>query len=291
MNKFKALFITAFIATIAISCEQNESPDLTNDSQSKMSLTGFETHKDCGFIDNNWPADAVLSTTNIVNASETNFLVGQNADIASLFQINTVPLGFAIGNGTFNAISYGAGYIIFGEGLYNFALNSGGRISVAYVQAHEVAHQLQFRNGLPSRNENTARAAELEADAFGGFYIGHADGYNADWTAASNAYNFAAGLGDNQVNSSGHHGTDGQRRSAFRLGWLLRNNQYPGARNFDRAFFRYYDQYVLAAALKGEFKKPEGISDQTHEYILSKMNELHKISTGEITEEEFVNLD
>jgi hypothetical protein len=290
MNNLKTLAITAAISLFFASCEKNESTNLTDDSAAKISLSGVQTHEDCGFIDNNWPSSAVLSTTNIVNSSETNFIFGQNADIASLFQINTVPLGFAIGSGTFNAISYGAGYIIFGETLYNYALNNGGRIAVAYVQAHEVAHQLQFRNGLPSRNENTARAAELEADAFGGFYIGHANGYAADWTAASNAYNFAAGLGDNNVNSPGHHGTAAQRRSAFRLGWLLRNNQYPGARNFDSAFFRYYDQYVLAGALRGEFIRPEGISQDTHEYIMSKMEELHKISTGEISEEEFVNL-
>ncbi len=290
MNKFKALVLTTAVTLLFASCEKNESPDLNNNQSSKISLNGHLTHKDCGFIDNNWPANAQLSTTNIINGAETNFLVGQNANIADLFNINTVPLGFAIGNGTLNAISYGAGYIIFGEGLYNFALDNGGRISVAMVQAHEVAHQLQFRNGLPSRNERTARAAELEADAFAGFYIGHADGYAAAWPAASAAYNFSSLLGDNQVNSPNHHGTAGQRRSAFRLGWLLRNNAYPGAVAFDRAIFRYYDQYVLAAALRGEFLKPEGVSQKIHEYIMSKMEELNKISSGEISEEEFEKL-
>lgn len=290
MNKLKTLFLTTAVVLSMTSCENNESSQIANDPSSKLSLNGYNTHKDCGFIDNNWPSNAVLSTTNIVNASETNFIVGQNAKIASLFNINTVPLGFAIGSGTFNAISYGAGYIIFGETLYNHALKNGGRVSIAMVQAHEVAHQLQFRNSLPSRNESTARAAELEADAFAGFYIGHANGYAADWAVASAAYNFSATLGDNQVNSPGHHGTAAQRRSAFRLGWLLRNNAYPGAKGFDSAFFRYYNQYVLAGSLRSEFKKPEGIDQKVHEMIVSKLEELRKISTGEISKEEFENL-
>lgn len=287
------MLTTAVVISIT-SCDNNENPEISNNQNAQLSLSGHISHKDCGFIDNNWPSNAELSTTRIVNASETNFLVGQNANIADLFNINTVPLGFAIGNGTLNAISYGAGYIIFGESLYNYALDNGGRISVAMVQAHEVAHQLQFRNGIPSRNESTARASELEADAFAGFYIGHADGYNADWTTAAPAYTFSASLGDNNVNAPGHHGTAAQRRSAFRLGWLLRNNAYPGARSFDSSFFRYYDQYVLAGALRGEteteFVRPEGISEEVHEYIMSKMDELNKISTGEISEEEFLNL-
>lgn len=290
MKNLKPLVLSLAVAITIASCENNESTELTTPETATLSLAGHYTHKDCGFIDNNWPQNAQLSTTNIINASETNFLVGQNARIANVFNIGTVPLGYAIGNGTLNAISYGAGYIIFGEGLYNFALNNGGRISVAMVQAHEVAHQLQFNNNIPSRRENTARATELEADAFAGFYIGNANGYAAAWPQASAAYNFSAQLGDNQVNSPGHHGTSAQRRSAFRLGWLLRNSSYQGPRAYDRTFFRYYDQYVLAGALRGTFKKPEGISIEVHEYVMSKFEELHKISTGEISKEDFEKL-
>lgn len=293
MKNLKTLLLSSVITMSMISCENNEDINTAIEPDAaKLSLAGSQTHHNCGFIDNNWPQSAVLSTTNIVNTAETNFLVTQNENIANLFNINTVPLGFAIGQGTLNAISYGQGYIIFGEALYNFALDNGGRVSVAMVQAHEVAHQLQFRNNLPSRNESTARAAELEADAFAGYYIGNANGLAADWPSAADGYTFAARLGDNNVNSPGHHGTAAQRRSAYRLGWLLRETTYSGARNFDSTIFRYYDRYVLAGALRSSevLKKPEGTSQKVHDYIMSKMEELNKISSGEITDEEYRNL-
>lgn len=284
MKKTNPFISLAAATLLLVGCSENETPksELQNEK-----LTQTETHTSCGYIDQYWGQNAQLTST-IVNASETNFINNQNAKIANVFGISTVPLYFASGSGTFNAISYGSGYIIFGEQLYNNALNYG-RIACAMVQAHEVAHQLQFRFNLPSRVENTARAGELEADGFAGYYIRKPNGYNASWSTAATAYNYSATLGDNNVNSPNHHGTAGQRRSAFRLGWLL--GEYDlSVSDLDYNFFYYYNNYVLPGNLRKEIKKPADIKSEIHDMIVSKLEELRKISSGEIAEEEFTKL-
>ncbi|WAC02635.1 hypothetical protein N7U66_02820 [Lacinutrix neustonica] len=158
------------------------------------------------------------------------------------------------------------------------------------IQAHEVGHQLQFRNGFPSRRENTARAQELEADGFAGYYMRKPAGYNATWQQAGPAFQFAYQIGDNGVNNPGHHGTPAQRRSATRLGWYLGENNLTVS-NFDYYFFYYYDQYVLPATLKMNMDKPADIDNKVHEFILSKVEELRKINSGEMTQEEFEQLE
>lgn len=286
MKNFKP-FTLIFVASILFnSCNNNESTPV--ESPSSIELNSKHSHKECSFIDQYWGQNAYIGPT-IVNQSETNFLKNQNNKIASVFNINSIPLYFAKGDGTANAISYGRGYIIFGEQLYSLALNRGGRISCAMVQAHEVGHQLQFRNNFPSRRENTARAGELEADAFAGYYIRKPNGYNATWTQAAPAYNFAGSIGDNNINSPNHHGTAAQRRSAFRLGYLL--GQYNlSVGDFDYNFFYYYDNYVLPGNLRKGMKKPKDIRSDIHNFILSKVQELRKIRSGEISKEEYEKL-
>lgn len=284
LKPFKLMAIALIALTSCSDTETVESPEL----DASIKLHSEKSHHVCGYIDQNWGQNAYIGST-IVNQSETNFLNNQNTKIANVFNINTVPLSFAKGPGTANAISYGQGYIIFGEQLYNLALNQGGRISCAMVQAHEVGHQLQFRNSLPTRRENTARAQELEADGFAGYYIKKPNGYNATWTQAAPAYNFAGSIGDNNVNSPGHHGTAAQRRSAFRLGYLLGDFDLT-INSFDNNFFYYYDNYVLPGALRQNLQKPKDIRSDIHNYILTKVEELRKINTGEISKEEFEKL-
>ncbi|CAL2104247.1 Elastase precursor [Tenacibaculum sp. 190130A14a] len=219
----------------------------------------------------------------LVNQSVTNFLKGQHDSAASLFGMGNVPLYYAAGPGTFNALSFSAGYVVWGEELLANA-NTYGNAAIAYVAAHEIAHQVQFRtSGIPSRNH--VSATELEADGFGGYYIRKR--YTSNWTTAAQGYTFSQTLGG-PVNSS--HGSSSQRRSAYRLGYLIAENGNYTNRNFDNVFFYYYDQYVLGGLLKSEVKKPKNVSVETHDYISSFSEELQKIASGEISEEEFINL-
>lgn len=285
MKNLKSLLLVITATSIMISCTDNET---NNVDEKNAILLGAQSHESCSYIDKYWGPNAYIGST-IVNQSETNFINNENVKIAKVFNINTVPLHFAKGSGTANAISYGKGYIIYGEQLYNLALSKGGRIACAMVQAHEVGHQLQFRNNLPSRRENTARAGELEADGFAGYYIKKPEGYNAAWSEAAAAYNFAASIGDHNTNSSNHHGTPAQRRSAFRLGYLLGQHSLT-VLNFDKHFFFYYDKYVLPGSLRQDIKKPDYIDADVNTFILSKMEELRKINSGEISKEEFEKL-
>lgn len=287
MKNLKPFLLIFAAASILTSCNENDTNPIDNASPESI-LHKEITHEGCSYIDSNQGQNAYIGST-IVNQSETNFIKNENSKIAGVWSIGTVPLYFAKGQGTANAFSYSQGYVIYGEELYNMALNQAGRIACAMIQAHEIGHQLQFRNNLPTRRENTARAMELEADGFAGYYIKKPNGYNATWTQAAPAYNFAGSIGDYNYNSPGHHGTPAQRRSAFRLGYLL-GDYNLSIRNFDSYFFYYYDNYVLPGTLRQDLTRPKYIDNNIHEFILSKVDELRKISTGEISKEDFEKL-
>ncbi|WP_235819812.1 hypothetical protein [Flavobacterium davisii] len=53
-------------------------------------------------------------------------------------------------------------------------------------------------------------------------------------------------------------------------------------------FFYYYDG-VLNASYR--MAKPEGMSDEGHRLIMSKMKELQRIKSGKMSDAEFFNLD
>ena len=221
----------------------------------------------------------------LVNTSETNFLKQQNNKASNLFGISNVPLYFAAGNGTFNALSYGPpnNYIIWGEQMLSGALNYG-RSAVAYIVAHEVAHQIQFRQGYPS--VTGASNTELEADGFAGYFLRRS--YTSTWSDVIPAYNFAQSIAGSNGSS---HGTAAQRRSSVRLGWLLANNGALSNSNLDYNFFYYYNSYILPGKLRSSnLKKPKSIDEDLHKFMLSKIEELSDIHSGKISEEEYANL-
>ncbi|AIM60117.1 metalloprotease [Cellulophaga lytica] len=248
-----------------------------------------ELHE-CGYVDGNWSSTAYLSSS-IGTSSETNFMQTQNSKIAAVWGRPAVPLSFVKDNSnpnsTYNAISYGSGKIYYGEAIYN-AAKAQGQIANVMILAHEFAHQLQFTYGYPSKNESTARAAELEADGMAGYYLRRPNGYNkTSFSQIATAYEFAASIGDNNTTSPGHHGRSYQRRSAVRLGFLLGAYDLNAA-SFDYNFFYYYNG-VLNGSYKQE--KSEYFNAELDKYIRSYAKELQKISNGEMSDEEYFNLD
>ncbi len=245
-------------------------------------LNNNGTAHDCATVSQFGP-NSYWSNT-IVNSTETNFLKQQNNSASNLFGLNNVPLYFAAGSGTFNALSYGppANYIIWGEQMLSGALNYG-RIAVGYIAAHEVAHQVQFRQGYPS--VTGASNTELEADGFAGYYLRKR--YTTNWTEVDPAYRFAQSIAGASGSS---HGSAPQRRSALRLGWLLGQYNLSNS-NLDYYFFYYYNSYVLPGNGKStNMVKPKDIDSNVHKYMLSKMDELKDINSGKISEDEFANL-
>ena len=244
----------------------------------------------CSYVDQNWNSTAVLKTT-LRTSGDTNFMNSQMTRIARLFGRTAPLLRFVDDpsnpNSTYNAISYSSGKIYYGYAIYYDAKYQGGDIVNAMILAHEYGHQLQYIYNLPSKTEYTVRPNELEADGFAGYYLRRPEGYNkSTFYDIANAYEFAADIGDYATNSPGHHGTPSQRRSAVRLGFLLGKYEL-NARDFDYNFFYYYN-----GVLNGTYKMAKNTKfPKLDAYMTKYLDEIKKIQTGEISAEEFKNLE
>ncbi|WP_309610025.1 metalloprotease [Flavobacterium sp.] len=252
-------------------------------------------NKECGFVDNNWASAASLYTTlpNSGSTTGSSLITTQNSTIASFWGRSAPTFRFVrdltTPSSTFNAISYSTGKIYFGEAIFKWAYNrdSSNLINVM-ILAHEYGHQLQYAFGLPSVSESTARPNELEADGFSGYYLRRGYG-KSTFASIATAYDAAFAIGDNNVNSPGHHGTPAQRRSAVRLGFLLADpgNAKLSASSFDSNFFYYY-----AGVLNGTYRqaKPQDFDLKMDTMIKLHAEELRRIASGEMSDQEYLNL-
>ncbi|RXR16268.1 metalloprotease [Flavobacterium amnicola] len=301
MKKNVLLFGALALTTIFACSKEDETTTLTNEQPAEQTVkqpSGIEN--ECSYVDAYWPSSAVLSTTLSAGAgtsSDVTLMNNQNSAIKTFWRGTTVaaPTFRFVQNGTnwsstYNAISYSTGRIYYGEGIFRDAKSKDASNLVnVMILAHEYGHQLQYAFGLPSKKESTARPNELEADGMAGYYLRRGYG-KTTFSSISTAYEFAYAIGDYQTTSSGHHGTPPQRRSAVRLGFLLADpaNAKLTASQFDYNFFYYYNG-VLAGTYR--LAKPSTISNATHQYILSHMEELKRIQSGEMSDTEYFNLD
>lgn len=244
----------------------------------------------CSYVDGNWASSAVLKT-GLTSSTDTNFMVAQNTKIAGLWGRSAPTLRFVSDpsnqNSTYNAISYSTGKIYYGYAIYYDAKAKGGNIVNAMILAHEYGHQLQYIFKIPSVTESTARAHELEADGFAGYYLRRPNGYNqSSFAAIAAAYEFAKSIGDYGTTNPGHHGTPAQRRSAVRLGFLL--GQYNlSATDFDYNFFYYYN-----GVLNGTYRNSQNAEfAELDAYMQRYLEELKDIQEGRIGAEEWKQLD
>lgn len=289
----KLIYLSMAIAFLG-SCQNDDRDAAIPRGNATGEFPLAESHADCGYIDSSWGSDA-YSNNFIVDAEHTAFMYSQNGKMSQFFNMSPVPLQFVHDDtdtaSTINAMSYREGYILFGEALYRKAISKGGKITAAMILAHEMGHQLQYSHNLPTLQENTARARELEADGFAGYYLRKPTGYNAAWQEAGPAFSFGAETGDDNTSSPEHHGTSSQRRSAVRLGWHLGELTLSVAQ-FDYYFFYYYNLVLQGAYRHGSAEpKDTEIDPGIHEFMLAKIEELRKINSGEISKEEFEKLD
>jgi uncharacterized protein len=97
---------------------------------------------------------------------------------------------------------------------------AAGDFGVAYVLAHEYAHNLQEEFGVFSRPSPTAEPFELQADCFAGAWGNSV--YRQGLLEPGDveeAINTALAVGDFDVSNAQHHGTPEQRREAWLLGF------------------------------------------------------------------------
>ncbi|MFK7050240.1 hypothetical protein FLACOL_02205 [Flavobacterium columnare] len=297
-NKLNTLLL-GVVSIILFSCSKEKEEAKKKDETVSIEKP-IEVVKECDFINDDWPASATLSTTlsaGVGTAADAILMNDQNIAINTFWRGISVaaPVFRFVKNGTdwkstYNAISYNTGKIYYGEGIFRDAKSKDvSNLVNIMILAHEYGHQLQYAFHLPSEKESTARASELEADGMAGYYLRRGYG-KSTYSEIVTAYNFAYEIGDNKTTSSDHHGKPQQRRSAVRLGFLLADpiNAKLTATQFDSKFFYYYDG-VLNASYR--MAKPEGMSDEGHRLIMSKMKELQRIKSGKMSDAEFFNLD
>lgn len=295
-----AIVLSMLSLAVIFSCNKDEENvsevEATNIEQAK----GIE--KECMYVDSYWPSSATLSTTLTSGAgtsSDVTLMTNQNTAIKTFWRGSAVsaPTFRFVRNGTnwnstYNAISYSNGKIYYGEGIFRDAKSKdASNLINVMILAHEYGHQLQYAFNLPSVRESTARPNELEADGMAGYYLRRGYG-KSTFSSIATGYEFAYSIGDYSTTSSGHHGTPAQRRSAVRLGFLLADpaNAKLSASQFDYNFFYYYSG-VLSGSYKTGFAKPESMTQEGHELMMIHMDELKRIQTGQMSDEEYFNLE
>ncbi len=97
---------------------------------------------------------------------------------------------------------------------------AAGDFGVAYVLAHEYAHNVQEEFGVFSRPSPTAEPFELPADCFAGAWGNsvYRKGLLEDGDVQE-AINTALAVGDFDESNAQHHGTPDERREAWLLGF------------------------------------------------------------------------
>ncbi|AIJ38328.1 putative metalloprotease [Flavobacterium psychrophilum] len=287
------LFLTALALGMFASCSKND--DIKTISTEKALDQPSLLNKECSFVDNNWASAATLYTTlpNSGSTTGASLMTTQNSTIASFWGRSAPSFRFVrdltTPSSTFNAISYSTGKIYFGEAIFKWAYNrDNSNLINVMILAHEYGHQLQYAFGLPSVSESTARPNELEADGFSGYYLRRGYG-KSTFASIATAYDAAFAIGDNNVTSPGHHGTPAQRRSAVRLGFLLADptNAKLTASAFDSNFFYYY-----TGVKNGTYRqaKPANFDAKMDANIKIHSDELRRIQSGEMSDQEYFNL-
>jgi uncharacterized protein len=122
----------------------------------------------------------------------------------------------------------------FATGIYDGALDQAlpgssqgfgrtvGDFSVAYIVAHEYAHEIQDELGLFDRygRQLPTMAFELQADCYAGTWAKSAsDEHRLEDGDVQEALNAALAVGDFDTSSPGHHGTPAQREEAWTTGF------------------------------------------------------------------------
>jgi predicted metalloprotease len=163
----------------------------------------------------NWLAPGQTTTTQCTDANGSNEVNDSSAFYCSLDDTIFVSQQFAsdLWNGLMDDQLAGAQA---GQG------HAVGDFGVAYVIAHEYAHNIQTELGYYDRLGGTlaVKAFELQADCFAGAWAHSA--YTQGLLEAGDieeAVSTAQAVGDFDFADAGHHGTPDERLQAFQLGY------------------------------------------------------------------------
>lgn len=109
--------------------------------------------------------------------------------------------------------------IVIGADVLSEVQSQFGAGGVAFLLAHEYAHNLQIETGVDDADSDTAKPSELHADCLAGAYLRDALGRGTiDASALDQARGAAYSVGDDDVNDPDHHGTSQERLAALDAG-------------------------------------------------------------------------
>lgn len=162
-----------------------------------------------------------------------------------------------------NALSFPAGFILYGRNLfYDALLKDITGAGIAGTLAHEYAHQVQFRMGWMRPNDSTARVTEMEADAFSGYYFRLAKGLNE--TQIRGYLSAIQSKGDYLFNNPQHHGTPNNRLGAALLGMVTADDAIK--RNTRFTYQQLHD-YFIAFITTAAAPSIDGASKATNQLL------------------------
>ena len=147
--------------------------------------------------------------------------------------------------------------IAFGDGvLEGFSKVGLGSVAPQAILAHEFGHHVQFADSLMRPDlpaPESSRWAELMADSFSAYYLGHVRGAALRWGSIKAFSQVFYQLGDCGFDAAGHHGTPNQRMKsalwAYGVAVLLppRGHVLP-SRTFFRLFAAHYPRLIAPDA-------------------------------------------
>lgn len=172
-----------------------------------------------------------------------------------------------------NAYATPDGYILFGYYMFYYTIGNYGELAAAGVLAHEFGHRAQFTFGWEMPNP----MAELEADAFSGYYMAMAKQWA--WSQIEGYYANVYATGDYYFNHPQHHGTPAQRLAAAKLGVdtaiaAMNSQQFP---TYDQAHASF-TQTIQSEILGGVARAPAGEQALWAEAI--DLDEIRDIALG-----------
>lgn len=154
----------------------------------------------------------------VAPGTSTGTACGLDADAASAFYCpadDTIYIGQTFASRLFDGVSQGFPGEAAGYG------HAAGDFAVAYVVAHEYAHNVQQELGIfASFRGRQARPFELQADCFSGTWANsvYEQGLLQEGDLEE-ALQTALAIGDFEVGSEQHHGTPTERRDALLAGY------------------------------------------------------------------------
>lgn len=301
-QKLNTILVSLFLLVCFCSCEQEEVKPANNVLGLTVQVGNMQKEITANF------ADATADNYYGEFTSMKNFWAYAYSPTGSS-PTNRTSLWYFVDTELYNAFALQQnGYIVVGPKVYREAkLKYGFTNGPVAILAHEFGHQLQYSFSFIGSGtiRGTSQFTELEADGFAGFYLQR--GKALTWTAAATFFDNLAsmGTGIETAGDPSFHGTPEQRRAAGRCGFLIGTLVYTNAygqlnwytktpQDVDALFYYYYPRVILGDSFTTARTEKPAILVQHPEIeaaMNSKLDELRKIATGEITGDAYVNLN